>query len=227
MKAILLLPFFAIFILPMNAQEFKGQMMDSKQRPLKGLKVWRKNTMESVMTDKLGIFLFPAVSSADTLVISVSKSEEIVIPVNLVKEVFIKVEKNFYLLFDGTKETQNAYKKVARTRINSNVLTREQILRLSPNTIYDLFKGSMPGVTVKDSSSGRKISIRGGSGSFQQDTEPLFIINGRQYESSNEADGAFSASETERVEVNKDGAGYGVRGANGVIIITTIKFKSE
>lgn len=226
MQKILLSVFIALYyILPVNGQELNGQIMNSKQRPLKGLKVWRKNTTESIVTDKLGIFAFSSVLPTDTLVISVFRKEEIVIPVNELSTFSLKLEKNHYLLFDGQNESKNEYKKIARTSYNVNILTREQVAKLSANSIYDLFRGTMPGITVKDGSSGRKISVRGGSGSFEQDTEPLFIVNGTQYSTSSEVDQIISIPDIEQVEVIKEGSGYGVRGANGVIIITLRKNK--
>jgi TonB-dependent SusC/RagA subfamily outer membrane receptor len=69
---------------------------------------------------------------------------------------------------------------------------------------------------------GDKITIRGGS-SFDLDNEPLFVVDGTLYESSSEVDGVVSINDIDKVEIQKDGAAYGMKGANGVIIITTIK----
>ena len=69
---------------------------------------------------------------------------------------------------------------------------------------------------------GDKITIRGGS-SFDLDNEPLFVVDGTLYESSSEVDGVVSINDVDKVEIQKDGASYGMKGANGVIIITTIK----
>lgn len=212
---------FCLFIIAgfsVCAQDFKGHIMDRKQRPLKELKVWRKNTTESILTDKLGVFVFPDILSTDTLVINVSKKEEAIIPVKDLREVSIKLEKKFFTVHDGAKEIKSEYRKIPRISFNPNMLTREQIEQLSGNTIYDLLNGTIPGVNV----SGRTISIRG-TASMEGDTEPLFIVNGTQYESSNAVDQAISINDIDKIEVQKEGAGYGVRGANGVIIITLLK----
>ena len=204
------------------AQDFKGVIMNEKQRPLKGMKVWRKNTTESVKTDKMGNFAFAGLLPTDTLVITVSKKEEAVFPVGSMTAVDIKIEKDHYLLHDGQKEQKREYKKVVRSRLNSNILTREQILRLSANNIYDLLKGSIPGVNVTYGDNGQQVSVRGAN-SLEQDTEPLFIVDGAQYERSSDVDSSISVNDIQKVEVVKDGAGYGIKGANGVIIITTLK----
>lgn len=213
----------AFLVFPVSAQEFKGHIMNAKQNPLKGLKVWRKNTTESVITDKLGIFAFPQLLPADTLVISVSKREEAVIPVKDLREVSVKLEKKQFFVHDGVREWKYEYRKMPRIGSSqSNMLTREQIKELNAGSIYDLLNGKIAGVNVNSGPNGKQISMRG-SASMESDTEPLFIVNGTQYESSSEVDRTISVNDIEKIEVQKEGAGYGVRGANGVIIITLRK----
>ncbi len=209
-------------VFPVVAQDFKGHVMDRKQRPLKGLKVWRKNTTESVVTDKLGIFMFAGIQPKDTLVIAVSKKEEVIIPVKELREVSVKLEKKYFLVHDGAREVKSEYRRLPRASFNSNVLTQEQIQRLSASNFYDLFKGTIPGVNVNNGSSGRVISLRG-SNSLELDTEPLFVVNGTQYERSQDVDQSISVSDIEKIEVLKEGSGYGIKGANGVVIITLKK----
>lgn len=207
---------------PVIAQDFKGIITNSRQRPLKGIKVWKKNTTESTKTDKTGVFMFSQIQPGDTLVIGVSKREEAVIPVRDLNQIVIKLEKKHYILQDGTNEYKREYKRTFRANTSSNVLTREQIAKLSANSIYDILKGSISGVTVTEGADGRQVSIRGGN-SFDLNTEPLFVVDGTLYESSAEVDSYVSVNDIERIEVQKDGAAYGMKGANGVIIITTMK----
>ncbi|WP_291528727.1 TonB-dependent receptor [Bacteroides sp. UBA939] len=218
--------FFAILLsfmfLSASAQDFRGVIMNRKQQPLKGMKVWRKNTTESIKTNKMGVFAFPGLLSTDTLVISISRKEEAVIPVKNLKEVSIKIEKKFFVLYDGQKEQKKEYKRIIRAAINSNILTREQILKLSASSIYDVLKGNIPGVMVYNGDNGQQVSIRGGN-SLELDVEPLFVVDGIQYESSSAVDASVSVNDIEKIEVQKEGAGYGMKGSNGVIIITTLK----
>lgn len=209
----------SLFILTALGQDFRGVIVNAKQRPLKGMKVWKKNTTESVKTDEMGVFSFSGLKPTDTLVVSISKKEEAVIPIGKMSQASLKIEKKSFILFDGQKDEKREYTKILRASYNSNVLTREQIQKLSANNIYDLFKGgAIPGVTVN----GDKITIRGGS-SFDLDNEPLFVVDGTLYESSSEVDGVVSINDIDKVEIQKDGAAYGMKGANGVIVITTIK----
>lgn len=202
-----------------SAQDIKGIIINAKQNPIKGIKVWRKNTTESVKTDKMGLFFFSGINSEDTLIISVSRREEAVVPVGKLSQVSIKIEKKFFTLFNGKKEIKKEYSKKIRTAYNSNVLTREQIQKLSVNSIYDIFKGgTIPGVTVN----GNKITIRGGT-SLDLDNEPLFVVDGTLYENSDEVNSSIAVNDIEKIEIQKDGSVYGVKGSNGAIIITTVK----
>lgn len=218
-KRLFLVLYTSLFVAMVFGQDFKGVIVNAKQRPLKGMKVWKKNTTESVKTDNMGVFSFSGLQPTDTLVVSISKKEEAIIPIGKLFQASLKLEKKFFILFDGQKEEKREYTRILRTSYNSNVLTREQIQKLSANSIYDLFKGgAIPGVTVN----GDKITIRGGS-SFDLDNEPLFVVDGTLYESSSEVDGVVSINDIDKVEIQKDGAAYGMKGANGVVIITTIK----
>ena len=218
-KRLFLVLYTSLFVVTVFGQDFKGVIVNAKQRPLKGMKVWKKNTTESVKTDNMGVVSFSGLQPTDTLVVSISKKEEAIIPIGKLSQASLKLEKKFFILFDGQKEEKREYTRILRTSYNSNVLTREQIQKLSANSIYDLFKGgAIPGVTVN----GDKITIRGGS-SFNLDNEPLFVVDGTLYESSSEVDGVVSINDIDKVEIQKDGASYGMKGANGVIIITTIK----
>ena len=218
-KRLFLVLYTSLYVAMVFGQDFKGVIVNAKQRPLKGIKVWKKNTTESVKTDNMGVFSFSGLQPTDTLVVSISKKEEAIIPIGKLYQASLKLEKKFFILFDGQKEEKREYTRILRASYNSNVLTREQIQKLSANSIYDLFKGgAIPGVTVN----GDKITIRGGS-SFNLDNEPLFVVDGTLYESSSEVDGVVSINDIDKVEIQKDGASYGMKGANGVIIITTIK----
>ena len=81
------------------------------------------------------------------------------------------------------------------------------------NNVYEMLD-SMSGVSVD----GTVIRIRGGSGSINGSNDPLIIVDGA--EASIEG---LSPEDVHHIEVIKDGSSaiYGLRGANGVILITT------
>jgi TonB-dependent SusC/RagA subfamily outer membrane receptor len=92
-------------------------------------------------------------------------------------------------------------------------LTAEEVQR-APGGIMEALQGNIAGVNV----SGGKIRFRGTSSLF--DTDPLWVIDGIV----GSPDDVPNNDEIASVQVLKDAAStalYGVRGANGVIVVTT------
>ncbi len=89
--------------------------------------------------------------------------------------------------------------------------------RASYANMYDYLRGRVPGVQVSPNGS---IIIRGVSTNSGQ-TDPLILVDGVEVTTLDNVD----PSTVESVEVIKDGTSaiYGMRGQNGVIIITTKK----
>jgi TonB-dependent SusC/RagA subfamily outer membrane receptor len=88
--------------------------------------------------------------------------------------------------------------------------------------LEELFVGRFPGVRVVSAPGGIQVRIRGQS-SISGPTSPLYIVDGMPYEASNGLVN-INPRDVAKIEVLKDigqTAFYGVRGANGVIIITT------
>ena len=100
--------------------------------------------------------------------------------------------------------------------------TAEQWAGTPTARLEELFVGRFPGVRVVAAPGGIQVRIRGQS-SINGPNTPLFILDGMPYEASN---GLLSInpSDVAKIEVLKDigqTAFYGVRGANGVVLITT------
>ena len=86
--------------------------------------------------------------------------------------------------------------------------------------VEQMIQAHFAGVQVTPRGNGFAIRIRG-TGSFGSSNDPLVVIDGA---SRSTADlGAVNPRDVERIEVMKDAAAsfYGVRGANGVIVIKT------
>ncbi|MDE5960824.1 MAG: TonB-dependent receptor plug domain-containing protein [Duncaniella sp.] len=207
---------------PSFGGDLKGVVLNSKHKPRKEVKLWRKNTMDGVMTDSKGQFQIAGITPADTIVIAVSDKLDAVFQVKEMTNVTVTLDKKFYILDNGVTQDKRDYVKVAKSNYNSNVLVREQIVRSSATSIYELLRGAIAGVNVTYGDNGQMISIRGGN-SLSLDSEPLFIVDGAQYESSSDVDAGVSVNDIVRIEVLKDGSAYGMKGANGAIIITTLK----
>ena len=87
----------------------------------------------------------------------------------------------------------------------------------------ELFVGRFPGVQVYQMPGGLAVRIRGQS-SVLGSNEPLYVVDGVPLEPSPNGLLTINPSDIAKIQVLKDissTAIYGVRGANGVILITT------
>ena len=105
------------------------------------------------------------------------------------------------------------------------VVTAEDIERSPGTPIEQIIEAKIPGVQVTRTNSGAiAIRIRGTS-SIYSSTDPLYVIDGTPFVAG--PGGALTGVnpyDIESIRVLKDPADtgiYGVRGANGVIVITT------
>lgn len=205
-----------------SAADLTGVVLNIKNKPVKDVRIWKKNSKEVVKAGADGRFEIPLALPADTIVIAINDKQDATFPVGNLRDIKVILDKKFYVLDDGTSRQKRDYDRVDKNKYDPNVLVREQIMRKGANSIYELLRGSISGVTVNYGDGGQKISIRGGN-SMELDSEPLFIVDGSQYESSADIDAAISMEDVMRVEVQKDGSAYGMKGSNGAIIITTLK----
>jgi len=106
-----------------------------------------------------------------------------------------------------------------------SILTAEEIQRVPGRPIEQLLMDHFPGVEVtRTTSGGISVRIRG-VGSVLSSNEPLFVIDGVPMPpGEGERLNTINPYDIVSIEVVKDPGGtalYGVRGANGVIIIKT------
>ena len=94
-------------------------------------------------------------------------------------------------------------------------------------TIERLFAGRFPGVTVLPGrGGGLEIRIRGGRNSFMGGEEPLYVVDGTPLPAGTGGVVHLNPYDIEKIEILKnpeDVGVYGIRGANGVIRITTLR----
>ena len=109
------------------------------------------------------------------------------------------------------------------TTQNINNTTDETLNEIQPEISLADYLRRFSGVMVKGNGSDAIVLVRSGGNSLNGSSEPLFLINGNQFNGSfNELCKAISVGQIKSVNVYKDAsdtAFYGVRGANGVIDI--------
>jgi len=95
--------------------------------------------------------------------------------------------------------------------------------------VEELFEGRFPGVRVLRLPGGFSIQVRGAT-TINGNTSPLYVIDGFAIDAGPDGLIALNPGDIQRIEVLKDAASlayYGVRGANGVVVITTKRPKQN
>ena len=115
---------------------------------------------------------------------------------------------------DGDDTVNIGFGRTSRQSVTGSVSKVRMNQRNTYTNMYDYLRGRVAGVQV----SGTSIYIRGIS-SVNSGTEALVLVNGVETHDLS----TINPNDVKSVEVRKDSAAsiYGVRGANGVILITT------
>jgi len=113
---------------------------------------------------------------------------------------------------------------------SAGVIDQEKIEARVTSNVTNALSGQVAGVQTFSSSgapgSGSSVRIRG-IGSMSASSAPLYIVDGAPYEG---AISAINPQDIESITVLKDAAAnaiYGARGANGVILVTTKKGRTQ
>lgn len=202
--------------------EVKGKVLDAKTgNPLPGVNVVVKNSQKGVTTDYDGSFKITEVAVRSKLVFSylsyddyeytVTESENEGITVSL-KENSKSLDEVVVVGY-GTQKKRDVTGAVG-------YIGSKTIEQLKPIKFEQALQGTVAGVTVSSGSgapgAGLGILIRGIQSNGNN--SPLFIVDGNISDPS-----ILNPSDIESINILKDAqaAIYGVRGANGVVIIKT------
>ena len=209
----------------MNTEQKKnlsGTIKDTKGFPLPGVTVMVKGTTIGTISDNDGRFRLSVPNDAKTLVFSFvgMKSQEF--PVAGKTAFSIVMEEEAVGLDDVVVVAYGTQKKVSITGAVSSIVTKDLKQSPSPNLVGAL-AGRLPGlITVQNSgqpgNEGYAIYLRGASTTNGQN--PLILIDGVPRDNITTID----PNEIASVSILKDASStavFGVRGANGVILITT------
>lgn len=202
--------------------DVKGAVYDTSGEPLPGVNVFIKGTTIGVITDIDGRFSLPAPSRRSVLVVSFVGYQTNEIIVGNSKEFKIVLEEEVNSLDEVVVVAYGSQKKQTVTGAIT-MMKSDELLESPSANITNALTGKLPGV-ITQQTGGRPgedaadIYIRG-VGTWT-DAKPLIIIDGIEQESFSQLD----PNEIESISVLKDASStavYGIRGANGVILITT------
>ena len=204
----------------MVAQELSG-IVTKGGKPRKGLEVSLLNSGQRTTTDKNGRFYFNDAKAGDVLQVNISSKKAARIPVSEARLLKIHIATSDFVLNNGSLEQRLPYTALSNTSFFGNVVEHEQIMQSGLLRVSDILRQFMTGVRVTQTFFESEIVVRGYN-SVGSGNNPLFFIDGVEY-AGTEIDSIVPVETIKRIEVHKDGAQWGARGANGVIEITTIK----
>ncbi len=221
MRKLLFLLFLAVISIGITAKNgFQGTLLDNNGQPLKGIRINLLGTFNYKKTNSNGIFKFKKIFQEDTLMIFINEKEVVKIPVSSLGSPIITLDKKYASCTVGNDTITYLYQPAPDVTFNNNVITQRQIRERAPRDLIELLRGNVAGLRIYEDGGTSKASLRASS-SFELSTEPLFIIDHSEYESLESANNSISIEDIEEVKIIKDGGGYGMKGANGVILITT------
>jgi len=128
------------------------------------------------------------------------------------------------VVISGCKSGQRQSENTSPPPASTSEVTAKDIERAPGQSIEEILKGRVAGVTVTRTEGGISVRIRGAS-SLYGSSEPLYVLDGVAIQPG--AGGSLTGIDPydiESIEVLKDPADtamYGMRGANGVIVIKT------
>lgn len=198
------------------SEPFNGLLLDLDGKPVKGAKVYVHNPKQYAKTDKKGQFGLTDVKPTDTIHVVVKK-QVYDIAVNGSKGMRITIGE---VTAKGIEDQElvNAgmgYVKKREYLGPRSGVTGEQLVATGQSDLIQAMRGLIPGVQVVETDDGLNVNVRN-STSFNGGTAPLWVVDGTE----STTPPSLTVQEVEKVDVIKDGAGYGTRGANGVIIVT-------
>ncbi|HLZ88625.1 MAG TPA: TonB-dependent receptor, partial [Puia sp.] len=219
---------------PLSAQQakgggephFKGKITNEKGEPLAGASVRHKNSTRGTTTDAGGEFNLSA-KPGDLIVISYVGYIEVQHVVAGGEDIHVALKpvagsnmNDAIVIGYGTQKKANVLGSVSVVKAEDLVVTKNE-------NVVNMLTGKVPGLRIQQMSSepgsfNTQYDIRGfGSSSTGNPTPPLIIIDGVPRGSGDLA--RMDPSEIDNISVLKDASAaiYGVKAANGVILVTT------
>lgn len=204
-------------------------VVSDKSGPLPGANVAVKGTKRGAQTDFDGKFSIQA-KQGEVLVISFVGMQDATVTVGAANTVNVKMQDGVQLS-EVVIQTNLGYFKKDANKITSglSVVSADELARQVPSqSIENALQGKAAGVQVSalNGQPGQRayVSVRGAVSITGGNANAVYVVDGTFVRASEIP--ALAPSDIESFTVLKDGAAaalYGIRGGNGVIVITTKK----
>ena len=199
-----------------------GRVVDDSGEPLIGATVRVQGTTAGTITDFDGLFSISDV--ADDAIVEVSYMGYLPQQLKAASDMRVVLQEDVQRLEDVIVVGYGAA-KIKDLTSPIEVVKGEELTAVPTSSPMSALQGKVAGVNIVNSGvpgSGPTVQIRG-IGSFSNNT-PLFVVDGMFYDNIN----FLNNGDIEDMSIMKDASAaaiYGVRAANGVVIITTKRGK--
>lgn len=208
--------------------QVRGKVAEANGQPIEGVTVQEKGTTNSTQTKQDGSFQLTVASGDAVLVLSSIGFERKEIPVNNAADLNLSLTAATGSMEDIVVVGYGSRKRVEVTGATTSV-SGDNLRTVQTTNLTQALQGRVAGVTVTPNTfrpgAGASIRIRGNR-SLSASNEPLYVVDG--FPVSYTIDD-MNPADIESVDILKDASAtaiYGVRGANGVVQITTKKGKA-
>jgi len=208
-----------------QTEVISGKVTGNDGNPLTGASVQLKGSKKGTITDANGAFVFKTSISQGNFIISMSgyKSQEVIIKAGMFANIILQ---------EDAKDLQDVvvvgYGTQKKTSLLGSISTvkASDITKVPSTNLSQALVGKLPGLITRQSSGlpgsdDVDLYVRGFSS--LNSNSPLILVDGVERSFNN-----LDPSEIESVTILKDAASasvYGVRGATGVILVTTKRGK--
>jgi len=212
----------SVYGINQDSKMMKGKIIDSSGSPLPGVNVVNMTTGKGVISDADGYYIIPA-QRGDVLKYSFIGYKEQKIKVANKTAIDVSMEEETTMLNETVVVGMGTQRKASVVGAISSVGLDE--LKVPERSLTSALSGRVAGATIVQRSGEPGYDepsfwIRGIS-SFGSNQSPLILVDGVERSMSN-----LSIEEIESISILKDASAtavYGVRAANGVVLITSKK----
>lgn len=217
-----------------QSREVRGTVIDETDQPVAGAFVTVKGETRGAMTDGAGKFTI-SVKSSDVLIVSFLGYGDEEVPVGSQKDILVKMVPQENQLEEVVMVAYGAQRKASV--IGSITSVDMEQLKVPVGQLSSTLAGKLAGIVVMqhtgEPGAGADFWIRG-MNTFGANSKPLVLVDGVERDMD-----LVDADDIASFSILKDATAtalYGVRGANGIVLITTkrgseskpkINFKAE
>lgn len=207
-----------------QSRQVQGTVVSAEDnQPLPGVNILVQGTTKGAVTDANGSFSIELTGSENTLVFSFIGYKSQTVEVGSQTQVSIILEPDAMALEEIVVV---GYGTMQEKDLTSSVVTikSDEIIKTPTSQAMQALQGKVPGVQIVSSGApgaGPTVRVRGiGSLPGQGDSDPLYVVDGMFFDNID----FLNTSDIATISVLKDASAasiYGVRAANGVVLITT------